>query len=153
MNIDLSRHDLFEAPLFKAAKEHKKKQEMKTKKQLDREATFFKKYAITLSPKIEKALIECKEVTFVIGSNGEGANKIVTLFNTGTFTSVEQLNKICLKKMQKVSPFVVDKKDKVNIILSGATVNLYRDKDKFDNMVVACGEFISDVRIRNFCIL
>jgi hypothetical protein len=150
-NINLSKQDLYEERLFEAARAHFQSLSMNTKRNLDREATFFRKHAVTLHSKIDDAYTRQKAFTFVMGTSSNHA-RVVTIFQGEQFSSMTQLNKQVQKHLKKIEPFVkIDDKEKINFNIVGATANLDRATGGTDNLIIACGEFVSSAFIHNFC--
>lgn len=77
---------------------------------------------------------------------------MVTIFPGEQFTNLNQLNKQVQKQFKKLEPFVkVDDKEKINFNIVGVTANLDHATGGTDNLIIACGDFVSSAYIHNFC--
>lgn len=151
--VNLARVDLLETQVIEASRIYRKESSMKAKRDLDRSAFFFKDYVRALSPKIDNALDAGVDVAFIAGGESN-VNHIVVIFNGDTFTSMEKLDKIVVTKLKKLTPhLVVDASEKINFNLLGTTSNLQMSSNVTQNKFVACAEFVSAVKIRNFCVI
>lgn len=151
-NINLAKEELYETQLFDAARAHYGlKQSMNTKRDLDRAATFFRKHAVTLHKKIDDAYTRQKPVSFIMGTDSNHA-RVVTIFQGAQFTNMDQLNCQVQKQFKKLEPFVkVMPNEKINFNIVGVTANLDKATGSTDNLIIACGEFVSSAFIHNFC--
>lgn len=151
-NINLAKEDLYEDQLFNAAREHYgHKQSMMTKREFDRAATFFRKHAVSLHKKIDDAYTRQKPVSFIMGT-GTNHARVVTIFPGEQYTNLAGLNKQIQKQFKKLEPFVrLDDNEKINFNIVGVTANLDKATGSTDNLIVACGEFVSSAYIHNFC--
>lgn len=151
MIINLDGTDLYEKTLLNAARAHKKAQSLHTKKAFDNEIVHFKNYVLALNPRLDRAYLSQKDLTLVIG-NDKHVNSVVTLFNDGLFSNPKQLDKFVKKRFDYIEPLVTLEKP-VNFNTLGVCVNFKSCNGKHDNTFVACAEFVSEVRIRSFCVI
>lgn len=152
MNVNLETEALYEQELLKAAKQHGQVMNMESKREFDRAATYFKRHSRNLSPKIDDAYDRQKDITFVIGADTY-INKVVSSFKDETFSNMNDLKKIVNKRFEEVEKLISSKDKKIKIRILGTTVNICKEDNFTKNEYVVCGEFISNVRVYNFCLI
>ncbi len=144
---DLSKEQLFVESLVKASRDHNSKLVMSTKKEFDRQASFFFNHVKTLDDKVNDALLFGKDV--IILTEKDGVVNAVLKFRDEPFSNLNVLEKQVQKRL-KVLEGIFNKKICFNYL--GASPNLDKVlKDK--NTVVAVSQFISNVKVNNFAII
>lgn len=144
---DLSKEELFVDTLVKASRDHNSKLILTTKKEFDRQASYFFNHIKTLNNKVNDALIFGKDV--IILTEKDGVVNAVLKFRDEPFSNLKVLEKQVQKRL-KVLEGIFNKKICFNYL--GASPNLDKVlKDK--NTVVAVSQFISNVKVNNFAII
>jgi hypothetical protein len=148
MNVNLAKFDLYEDQIIEAVRLHGRKLDMSSKKEFDRAATFFVQYGRSLSPKIDKALDQGKDLMFVAG--GENANRVVVCMRADLFPNLAKRDKMILDRVKELAKSF---DDRVNFNVLSATANVVLVNKANDNKMVACLEFRSSYPVRNFCVI
>lgn len=146
---DLSSNELFVKELVAASREHKNKLAMSTKKELDRQASFFFNHIKTINEKINTALLAGKDLLILTETNG--VVNVVIRFTDEPFTNLDLLDKQIKKRLK-----VVEKIFNTKIAWSclGATPNLDKRKDgTITNTVVTVSQFVTNCKVHNFAIV
>ena len=144
---DLSKEQLFVESLVKASREHSSKLVMSTKKEFDRQASFFFNHVKTLDDKVNDALLFGKDV--IILTEKDGVVNAVLKFRDDPFTNLKELEKQVQKRL-KVLNEIFNKKLCFNYLRASPNLDKIM-KDK--NTVVAVSQFISNVKVNNFAII
>ena len=151
MNVNLENIDLYEDDLFKTAAMFKKAPTERSKMFFEREISKFRSVGSSVSKKIDTSHAKGKEVTYVIA--GEHVNKVVSFFSTELFSDPKKFQQELDNRLKAKLSAVADKNETINVNIVGHSVNLFKYKNSFENHVVVTGEFVSALKLSNFCII